>query len=363
MKISEIETPAVLIDAERLDRNLRKMADYCDEHGLALRPHTKTHKIPEIAKMQIRYGASGITVAKVSEAEVMADAGLTDIVVVYPVWGESKWNRLADLARRVRISVAMDSLAVAEGISQAATRAGVEVGVRVEFDTGFGRCGLPLENRSIEIAQQVQSLPNLRWEGISVYPGHIMGNRVMRERDLVLENAQLDRLFALLDAAGVSFPVVSGGNTPAALLSHRFRGITEIRPGTYVFNDRNTVDSEAATYDECAATVLVTVVSTSVANRAIIDAGSKTLTADTLLSGERKHYGYVVDHPEVMVSGLSEEHGHLQIPEQSPIRIGDRLRVIPNHVCPCINLQGHVFVVSGDHVVDQWKVSGRGMVT
>ncbi len=362
MKISEIDTPAVLIDAEKLDRNLQKMAHYCTEHGIALRPHTKTHKMPEIAHMQMRYGATGVTVAKIGEAEVMAAAGIHDIVVVYPVWGESKWSRLAELARGTRISVAMDSLPVAEGISRAAARAGVEVGIRVEFDTGFGRCGLPLDDSSIQVAQQVLALPNLRWEGISVYPGHIMGNRSIREHDLVLENAQLVRLYALLDAAGVPHPIVSGGNTPAAFLSHRFRGINEIRPGTYVFNDRNTVDAEAATYDECAATVLVTVVSTSVAHRAIVDAGSKTFTADALLSGERKNYGYVLDHPEIELYDLSEEHGHLRIPEHSKLQIGDRLRVVPNHICPCINLQESVYVISGDQVIDRWNVSGRGRV-
>lgn len=362
MKTSEIDTPAVLIDAEKLDRNLQKMAKYCAEQGIALRPHTKTHKMPEIAHMQVRYGAAGITVAKLGEAEVMADAGIQDIVVVYPVWGESKWSRLAELARGARISVAMDSLPVAEGISRAAAKAGVDVGIRVEFDTGFGRCGLPLNDGSIRVAQQVRSLPNLRWEGISVYPGHIMGNRAIREHDLVLENAQLDRLYALLSAAGVSHPIVSGGNTPAAFLSHRFHGINEIRPGTYVFNDRNTVDAEAATYEECAATVLVTVVSTSVAHRAIIDAGSKTLTADTLLSGERKNYGYVLDYPEIELYDLSEEHGHLCLAEGSELKIGDRLRIVPNHICPCINLQECVYVVSGDQVIDQWKVSGRGRV-
>lgn len=363
MNIDSLETPALLIDREILDHNLRKMASYCAAHKLALRPHTKTHKIPEIARLQMQYGAAGITVAKLAEAEVMADAGLRDIVVVYPLWGESKWKRLAALAQRVKISVAMDSLAVAEGISRAAMQAGVEIGIRLEFDTGFGRCGLALDDPSIGIAQRIFALPGLRWEGISVYPGHIMGNRQIREQDIVLENAQLDRLFGLLNRAGIPCPVVSGGNTPVAFESHRFHGVTEIRPGTYVFNDRNTVDAEAATLAECAATVLTTVVSTSVNHRAIIDAGSKMLTADTLLTGERKHFGYVQNHPEVLLEDLSEEHGHLTVQDQSAIRVGDRLRVIPNHVCPCINLRDRVFVVCGDEVVDQWTVAARGMVT
>lgn len=363
MKIDEIETPAVLIAIETLDRNLRRMADYCQKHGLALRPHTKTHKIPEIAHLQMKHGAPGIATAKLGEAEVMAHAGISDITIVYPLWGNNKWNRLAKLAKRVKISVAMDSLPVAEGISRAAREAGVDVGIRLEFDTGFGRCGLPLERRSIDNAQRILALPNLRWEGISVYPGHIMGNRQIREQDIVRENARLDQLFGLLNAAGIPYPVVSGGNTPAAFESHRFHGITEIRPGTYVFNDRNTVDAESASYADCAATVLTTVVSTSVSHRAIIDAGSKTFSGDTLLSGDRKYFGCVQDRPELIVEDLSEEHGHLFVPDRVPFRVGDRLRVIPNHICPCINLQDSVFLVSRDEVIDEWKVAARGMVT
>ncbi|MGH9610946.1 MAG: alanine racemase, partial [Bryobacteraceae bacterium] len=282
MDISEIETPAVLINAETLDRNVRRMADYCRANDLALRPHTKTHKVPEIARLQLKHGATGITVAKLGEAEVMADAGISDISVVYPLWGERKWSRLAELAKRIRISVTMDSLAVAEGISRAAKAGKVEVGIRLEFDTGLRRCGLPLDESSTEIARRILELPNLRWEGISLYPGHIMGNRTTREKEIALENSRLDRLFALLDSAGISYHVVSGGNTPAAFQSHRFHGITEIRPGTYVFNDRNTVEAEAATYRDCAAAVLTTVVSTSVPGRAIIDAGSKMLSGDAL---------------------------------------------------------------------------------
>ncbi len=338
------------------------MADYCKAHNLALRPHTKTHKMPEIARLQVKYGSPGITVAKLGEAEVMADAGLNDITVVYPLWGERKWDRLAQLAKRIKIAVTMDSLEVAEGISRAAKGAGVEVGIRVEFDTGLRRCGLPLQDHAIETAKHIRRLPNLRWEGISVYPGHIMGNRLSRVNEIAMENEQLDRLYALLDAAEVPYPLVSGGNTPAARDSHRFHGVTEIRPGTYVFNDRNTVDAESVSYADCAATVLTTVVSTSVPGRAIIDAGSKTLSADALLSGEGKSHGYVLEGPEYLLEDLSEEHGHLAIRGGAPVRVGDRLRVIPNHICPCINLHDQVYVISGDEVIDQWKVAGRGKV-
>ena len=362
MTIDDLDTPALLIDVNVLDRNLRRMAQYCRDHNLALRPHTKTHKMREIAQLQLRHGAKGVTVAKLGEAEVMADAGMDDILIVYPLWGDNKWTRLVELAGRVKITVAVDSLAVATGISRAARVAGREIGIRAEFDTGFHRCGWQIAAESINEIQKMIALPGLRWDGILVYPGHIMGNQKMREQDIKGENETMDTLFQLLDSVSIPYPVVSGGNTPAAFVSHRFHGLTEIRPGTYVFNDRNTVDAESAQFDDCALTVLVTIVSRTTSQRAIIDAGSKTLSADRLLSGERRGFGYVVEHPELRLEELSEEHGHLSIPVDSTIRIGDRLKVIPNHVCPCVNLHDRVYVTEGEQVVDEWKVAARGKV-
>ena len=362
MTIHDLDTPALLIDANVLDHNLRKMAKYCKEHRLGLRPHTKTHKMPEIARLQLQHGAAGITVAKLGEAEVMAEAGVEDILVVYPLWGKKKWKRLVELAARVKVTVAVDSLAVAAGISQAATAAGAEVGIRAEFDTGFHRCGWPIAQASMDEIQKMIALPGLRWDGILVYPGHIMGNQTIREQDIESENTVMDALFALLGSASIPYPVVSGGNTPAAFVSHCFHGLTEIRPGTYVFNDRNTVDAESAEFEDCALTVLATVVSAGGSQRAIVDSGSKTLSADPLLSGERLGYGYVFGHPEFRLKALSEEHGHLSVPSGSTIKVGDRLRIIPNHVCTCINLHDSVFLVEGEQVVDQWKVAARGRV-
>jgi D-serine deaminase-like pyridoxal phosphate-dependent protein len=360
--IHDLETPALLIDRNVLDRNLSKMASYCKDHKLALRPHTKTHKIPEIARLQLQQGAAGITVAKLGEAEVMANAGIEDILIVYPLWGKKKWERLTNLAGRSRITVAVDSLDITAGISEAARAAGVEIGIWCEFDTGFHRCGWPITAEAMKEIERVIALPGLRWDGILVYPGHIMGTQIIREDDLERENETMGTLFKLLDSASIPYPVVSGGNTPAAFISHRFHGVTEIRPGTYVFNDRNTVDAESAGFSDCALTVLVTVVSRGASTRAIIDAGSKTLSADSLLSGARQGHGYVLDHPELELEELSEEHGHLSIPRDSTIRIGDRLRVVPNHVCTCINLHDRVFVIEGEKVLDQWKVAARGKV-
>jgi len=361
MNIAELDTPAVLIDVDVMEGNLQRMADYCRQKSLNLRPHTKTHKIPAFARRQVELGATGITVAKLGEAEVMAAAGLNDILIAYPIFGEPKWKRLVSLAERARITVAMDSLEIAQAISAHAVEHGVSVGIRVEFDTGFHRCGLPITDQSIEIAKQVRDLPGLRWDGIQLYPGQIMGTRASREISIPAENRTIAKLLELLAASGIECPVVSGGNTPAAYQCHRFQGVTEIRPGTYIFNDRNTVDAEAATYEQCAATVLASVISTSVKDKAMLDAGSKTLAADTLLSGARTGYGYILDDPGLVIEDLSEEHGHLDLRGAARAwRLGDKVRIVPNHICPCINLQDRVYGVRGSEVVEEWSVAGRG---
>jgi D-serine deaminase-like pyridoxal phosphate-dependent protein len=363
MKIWELETPALIVDTAVMERNLSRLGAYCAGHGLKLRPHTKTHKTPELAKLQLRHGATGITVAKVGEAEVMAAAGLDDILIVYPLVGRAKWDRVAVLAQRTRVTVAVDSFEAAEGLASAVRDGGACVGLMLEFNTGFGRCGLPIEESSLGVLDRIRALPGLEWRGILVYPGHIMGTASGRERMLEAENETLRRLFALLDAARIECPVVSGGNTPAAYLSHRFHRVTEIRPGTYIFNDKNTVCAEAATWDDCALAVLATVVSTSVAGKAIIDAGSKTLSGDGLLTGDRQGYGHVIEDPAIVIEDLSEEHGHLDVRRaRRRLRVGDRLRIVPNHVCPCVNLHDTLYGVEAEDVVVEWTVAGRGKV-
>ena len=301
--------------------------------------------------------------AKVGEAEVMADAGLDDIFIAYPLVGELKLRRLAALAERARITIAADSLQVARGISALAAAAGVKIGVLAEFNTGFRRCGMPVCESSMAVVRQIHDLPGLKWRGIMVYPGHIMANAGTRPELIAAENLVMGKLMALLESAGIKCPVVSGGNTPAAYASHEFIGVTEIRPGTYIFNDENTVSAEAATWEDCAARVLTTVVSRSVSGRAIIDAGSKTLTADQLESGDGIGYGYVCEYPDIKIDALSEEHGHLDISQASRApQVGDRLYVVPNHICPAINLHDIVYGIQGEEVVCEWKVAARGKV-
>jgi D-serine deaminase-like pyridoxal phosphate-dependent protein len=363
MNIGDLDTPAVVIDVDIMGRNLRRLAIYCGEHHLNLRPHTKTHKIPELALRQITLGAIGITVAKVGEAEVMAAEGLNDILIAYPIIGEMKLRRTVALASRVRLTVAADSLEVAREISSYAMTAGCKIGLLAEFNTGFRRCGLPVGPSSIDVVPHIRQLPGLDWRGVLVYPGHIMGTAATRSGLIRAENRVLAELMELLTAADIPCPVVSGGNTPAAYASHEFKALTEIRPGTYIFNDANTVCAESASWTDCAARVLTRVVSRSVEGRAIIDAGSKTLSADLLLSGDGVGFGYICDYPDIVIEELSEEHGHLATRRARRVpKVGEHLHVVPNHICPVMNLQDVVYGVQGERVVCTWKVAARGKV-
>ncbi|HSK64158.1 MAG TPA: alanine racemase, partial [Pyrinomonadaceae bacterium] len=260
--LSKLDTPALIVDLDVMERNLAAMADYCRRHNLHLRPHTKTHKVPELARKQIESGASGITVAKLSEAEVMIDAGLTDLLIAYPIVGPIKTRRLAGIAERATVSVSLDSEEAARGISAAMSERGTTVGILVELDVGFGRCGLADEANALRLAQTVASLPGLDFRGLMFFPGHF---GVAPEVRAVLRkqvNAYLDRCLETFERAGLPVRVVSGGSTPSRYESDRFHGVNEVRPGTYIFNDRNTVGVSAASLADCALSVLVTVVST-----------------------------------------------------------------------------------------------------
>ncbi len=363
MTFHDLDTPAVLIDLDIVEHNVKRMAAYASSHSLRLRPHTKTHKLPDLAKLQIANGAQGITVAKVGEAEIMADSGIGEILIAYPILGPAKLARLTNLARRIRCTVALDSFDVALKLSEAAVSAGVSIRLRAEFDTGFGRCGLPVEKPSMTIVRRMLELPNLIWDGIQTYPGHIMANREQRPAMIRKENQVLSELLSLLHTADIPVPVLSGGNTPAAFQSHEFHRLTEMRPGTYIFNDKNTVCSDSAAYADCAVTVLSTVISNAVQGRAVVDAGSKSLSADQLLSGDKQGFGYLPEFPLIRVCDLSEEHGHLDITGSDRVpNVGEPVRIIPNHVCPCVNLFDTVYGIRGEEVITEWMVAGRGKV-
>ena len=361
MYISELETPAVIVDLDVMERNLSRMADYCRQHRLLLRPHTKTHKIPELAKRQLASGATGITVAKVGEAEVMLNAGITDILIAYPIVGTEKARRLATIAERGRMTVALDSEEAAVDISRVASRQGTKIGILVELNVGFNRCGVGDEIEFVTLAKKIASLPGLEFKGLMFFPGHF---GVGPEERSVLRsqvNELLDRVREACEREQLSLAVVSGGSTPSAYESELFHGVNETRPGTYIFNDRNTVGASAASLSDCALSVLVTVVSTGVHGHAAIDGGSKTFSSDRYQAGDGSGFGLVREDHAVEIERLSEEHGHLNITRSDRrYKVGDRLSVIPNHVCTTVNMHDEIYGVRGEQVETVWRVEGRG---
>lgn len=363
MLISELDTPALVVDIDVMERNIAAMAEYCRRHKLHLRPHTKTHKIPELARMQVESGASGITVAKLGEAEVMIDAGLTDLLIAYPIVGPAKTQRLADLAERASLMVSLDSEEAARGISAAMSERGTSVGILVELDVGFGRCGLADEARVLQLAQAVSALPGLDFRGLMFFPGHF---GVAPEERSVLRrqvNAFLDRCLDTFERAGLPIRVVSGGSTPSRYESDRFHGVNEVRPGTYIFNDRNTVGVSAASLDDCALSVLVTVVSTSVTDHAVIDGGSKTFSSDRYQAEHCRGFGLIKQDHAAEIERFSEEHGHINLSQSNrKYTVGERLMVIPNHVCSTVNMHDEIYGVRGERVETVWRVAARGKV-
>ena len=363
MNYQELPTPALTIDLDILERNLQRMSDYCRQHSLNLRPHTKTHKAPEVGRMQMDLGAVGLTVAKVGEAEVMAAAGLDDILIAYPIWGEEKLRRIASLARERTILLSLDDEATAEGLSRAASAAAATVGVLVEFDVGMRRCGVLPGSAALELARKIEKMPGLRFRGLMTFPGNIWGEEADREKGAKQVAELVDQTLEPFRKAGMDVEIVSGGSTPSAFLTHKIPGITEIRPGTYVYNDLNTYYQGACRLEDCAARVVATVVSTAVPGRAMIDAGSKTLSSDALGSGPRTGHGYVVEAPDAGIIKLNEEHGHLDITNSThQFHVGEVVSVIPNHVCACVNLHDEVFLVRKGQVKGTWKVAARGKV-
>jgi D-serine deaminase-like pyridoxal phosphate-dependent protein len=363
MRYDELSTPALTIDLDTLERNLGRMANSCRQQGVGLRPHTKTHKTPEVARWQLERGALGLTVAKVGEAEVMAEAGLDDILIAYPILGAEKLRRLVTLARRRRIIVALDSLAAAQELSRAAFEQGSAVGVLVEFDVGFHRCGLEPGPPCVELASKIAAMPGLSFRGLMTYFGNVSGSKEERQAEIRVVAGKVERALAAFRQAGVPVEIVSGGSTPSAEFAHLVAGLTEIRPGTYVYNDLHTFYQGACQLEDCAARVVTTVVSTAVPGRAIIDAGSKALSSDLLGSGPKSGYGYVVEAPDVALIKLNEEHGHLDITRSAhKFYVGEVLTIIPNHVCTCVNMHDEAFTLREGTVVGSWRVAARGKI-
>ena len=363
MNLYELSTPALVVDLDIVERNLDRMAKLCREQGVRLRPHTKTHKTPGVARMQVQQGAIGVTVAKVGEAEVMGEAGLDEILVAYPVLGAEKLRRLAILARDRSVLVSLDDERTAQELSRAAVEAATTFGVLVEFDSGYQRCGLQPGPACAQLAIKIEKLPGLKFRGLMTYFGSVWGSAEERRDEARRMVQPVARALEALAAARLPVEIVSGGSTPAAEFSGEIPGLTEIRPGTYVYNDLNTFYQGACRLEDCAARVVTTVVSTAVLGHAMVDAGSKTLSCDPLGSGPKAGFGHIFEAPDAPLVKLSEEHGHVDVTHsQHRFRVGQVLSVIPNHICTCVNMHDEMFLVRNQQVVGSWRIAGRGKI-
>ena len=349
MLVTDLDTPCAVVDLDVMEANLRRCQTYLDGAGLALRPHIKTHKIPEYAHRQLRLGARGINCQKLGEAEVMVDGGCPDILLSYEVVGGRNLLRLAALARRCTLATVADSAAVVEGLAWAASRAGLALAVLVDGDTGYHRTGLASPGEAVALAQTVARAPGLRFAGLFTYPT-LPGTRPW-----------LQEALAGLGRCGLEAAVVSSGGTPSALTTHEVPEITELRVGTYIYNDRAIVRAGAAAAGDCALTVLATVISANAPERVILDAGSKALTSDLLGRDPALGHGDLLGYPGALIGRLYEEHAVVDMTACAarPV-VGERVAVVPNHACAAVNLYGEVALVRGAEILEVLPVAARG---
>ncbi len=360
MRYAELDTPALLVDLDRLENNIARMAAFARQQGIPLRPHTKTHKSPDIAKMQLAAGAKGVTCAKLGEAEVMAEAGLDDILVANEIIGEKKFTRLIDLTRRVRLCVAVDSAAGAGSLNAALEQAAVSVDVLIEINCGQDRAGVLPGEPALHLAREIRRCKRLNLRGLLTHGGHAYHQSSEAEIQRVgeSEGRLMVQTAELLRRHGFPVEVVSVGSTPTARFCGRVDGVTEIRPGTYVFYDLTQVDLFACTLEDCALSVLATVTSTPAPHRAILDAGKKALTSDPRgRAGNPGGYGLVLGKA-VQITRLSEEHGVIE--SAADFSIGEKVRIIPNHACVVVNMFDEMYGIRGEQVERVFRIAGRG---
>lgn len=368
-KVTSLPTPQVLINNRRVHTNVGRMQEAASRRGIALRPHAKTHKIPQIAQLQVQRGAVGICCAKVGEAEVFAAAGIQNIRLPYPVHPVNA-SRILGLMARGHISIIVDDFTIAGVWSDAMLAAGHALDVLVKVDVGFHRCGVdPETQEAADMVRAVADLPGLRLRGLLSHAGHgyaASGEKELRE----IAHRERDWLIELADRAGLESPEISVGATPTARFSLQLDGITELRPGNYVYFDRTQVGLGAARWEDCALTVLARVVSRPAENRIILDCGSKTLSSDGA-RGFRSASGYGavltdLESDEVdeslVIERLSEEHATVKADRRSTLKIGDLVRVVPNHSCVVSNLVDSVQLVEGLDLLETLSVAARGRI-
>jgi len=360
--VSELDTPMPVIDLDAMERNIERLATHARERGISQWPHTKTHKNPEIARMQLDAGAGGLTVAKPGEAEVMASHGLGPLLLHYPSFGAEKWRRIAGVAATTDLTVALDSADVAEPLARELAARGVTGQALVELDVGMRRTGVESPAAALALAQTIDRLDGLELAGLSCYPGHARGTEQEMRGALAAVESTLQETIGLLRDAGLRCDRVSAGSTPSMMLSELVPSMTEHRAGTYVFLDRSEIVRNGLGEDDCALRMHATVVSVS-NGRMVLDSGSKALSDAAYLGPGGQGHGAIAGHPEVAVERLSEEHGVCDISaSERAWRVGDRVEVIPNHVCVMVNLHDTLCGARGGVVERVFAVEARGMV-
>ena len=365
MRYTELDTPSLLVDREILLRNLKEMQDYADENHVMLRPHTKTHKMPEIAKLQMEQGACGIAVAKIGEAEVMAEYGLTDIFIANELIGVQKFRRIAALAKKIRIAFGVDTPCQVTQAEEVFAAEGVDAEVLIEIEVGENRSGIIGESDFLELLDTIKGCEHVKFKGIFSHDGNCYRAPSVEACLEISRNAQARTLqFAdLAKQHGMPCETVSYGSTPPFTCHGPiFPGITELRPGTYAFMDAAQAHA-VGTFDHCAATVLASVISRPTKERVILDVGAKGLTMQQRTEGIcfAPGKGLLYEDPEICISGMFDEHAIiLNEAFREKTSVGDKVRVIPVHICPVCNLYDRAYLISGDEVVKELPIACRG---
>jgi D-serine deaminase-like pyridoxal phosphate-dependent protein len=359
---ADLPTPALVIDRAVLTANISRMADKARRAGVTLRPHAKTHKSTEIATEQLAAGAEGITVATIAEAEAMVAAGIRDILLAYPPVDRWRMERVVALATTCQLALTVDDIETVRRLDVACAEANVAVGYLWEVDCGNRRCGSQPGPPTADLVERAMAqATHAEFRGLMTFPGHAYGARddaALR----AIARAEIEAIqttAAELERRGIGSPVLSIGSTPTvAHLPEDARGM-QIRPGNYVFNDATQVALGVASVNECALTVLSTVISRPSADRMVFDAGSKALSGDRM-TDRTQGFGIVSGNPEIQLARLFEEHviGHLRT--ASALEVGRRVRIIPNHACTAANLHSAALVVEDDTVIATWPIVARG---
>jgi D-serine deaminase-like pyridoxal phosphate-dependent protein len=364
-RLNQIDTPAAIIEKSILENNISRMQELADRNGINLRVHIKSHKIPALARMQLRAGAVGIAVAKLGEAEVMADSGIKDIQIANIIVGQEKMKRMVELHKRCRLTVAVDSTANVKELSDAFTSARNPIDVLIKINTGLNRCGLDSPEEIAKLVHTISALKGIRLRGLMTHAGHAYAASGVSEIKKIgrLEGETIVEYTAHLRKLGHQVDIISVGSTPTARFCSSVKGVTELRVGNYIFNDMIQVSLKVAKIIDCALTIMTTVISRPARGRVVIDAGSKALSLDRGAHGTEltKGYGKIIGGGGVLAR-LSEEHGVIENVTRR-FEVGQKIRIIPNHACAVMNLFDSAYLVDGEKMIKAFEITARGKMT